>query len=137
MIEEILIKMIWLIFIVSLMILPLVLLCLIGHKRSRRKLSVSIALSVLCAEIFLTILLCIHPPIVDMTGHILDGQTEKIIRYVSDGRYNNTLPVFPTVVIVKENKDGFVRWQTYYGFWGKTEHVYAETYEMTEPLWRW
>ena len=135
MIEEILIKMIWLIFIVSLMILPLVLLCLIGHKRARRKLAAVISLSVLCAEIVTTVLMCVHPPIIDLTGHILDKETEKVIRFVSDGRYNNTLPVFPTVVIVKENKDGFLRWQTYYGFWGKTEHVYAETYEMTEPLW--
>ena len=119
------------------MILPLVLLCLIGHKRARRKLAAVISLSVLCAEIVTMVLMCVHPPIIDLTGHILDKETEMVIRFVSDGRYNNTLPVFPTVVIVKENKDGFLRWQTYYGFWGKTEHVYAETYEMTEPLWRW
>ena len=88
-------------------------------------------------EIVVTVFLCVQPLMVNLTEQALDTETENIIRYVSDGRYNDVLPVFPTAVVVIENEDGFLRWQTYYGFWGKTEHIYAETYEMTEPLWRW
>ena len=135
--EDMLIGIIWLIFIFTLLILPFVILCLIGYKRARHKIAVLASFAVLCTEILIAVLLCIQPPIIDLTGHILDEETEMIIRYVSDGRYNTALPVFPTAVVVTENSDGFLRWQTNYGIWGKTEHVYAETYEMTEPLWRW
>lgn len=127
----------WMILIFVLMILPLLVLCLVGHKRERRKMAVSSSLAVLGIEIVTTVLLCVQPPMINLTDQALDAETEKIIRNVSDGRYNDVLPVFPTAVVVIENEDGFLRWQTYYGFWGKTEHIYAETYEMTEPLWRW
>ena len=85
----------------------------------------------------MTVILCMHPLLLNLSGNALIEESENIIRYVSDGRYNGTLPVFPTVIVVRENEDGFLRWQTHYGFWGKTEHIYDETYEMTEPLWRW
>ena len=132
-----LIAMIWIIYIFALLILPLLVLCLVGHRRQRRKTAVWISLAILCAQIWMTALLCSQPPIINLNDRGLDRESENIIRYVSDGRYNRTLPVFPTAVVVIENEDGFLRWQTYYGFWGKTEHIYAETYEMTEPLWRW
>ena len=132
-----LIAMIWIIYAFVLLILPLLVLCLVGHKRQRRKIAVWLSLTVLCAQICMTVLLCIQPPIINLNEQGLDSASENIIRYVSNGRYNDVLPVFPTAVVVIENEDGFLRWQTYYGFWGKTEHIYAETYEMTEPLWRW
>ena len=135
--EFCLIGMVWLVFILVLLILPLLVLFLGGYKRERRKTAVWISLALLCTEILITVILCAHPPVFNLTDHALNEVSEKIIRGVSNGRYNSTLPVFPTSVVVIENKDGLLRWQTYYGFWGRTEHIYAETYEMTEPLWRW
>ena len=127
----------WLILILALLVVPLLVLCLVGHKRERRKTAVWISLALLCAEILMTVILCMHPLIINVSGNALTEESESKIRYVSDGRYNSRLAVFPTTVIVIENEDGFLRWQTYYGFWGRTEHIYDETYEMTEPLWRW
>lgn len=132
-----LIATIWIIYALVLLILPLRVLCFVGHRRQRRKTAVWSSLSVLGIEIVVTVFLCVQPLMVNLTEQALDTETENIIRYVSDGRYNDVLPVFPTAVVVIENEDGFLRWQTYYGFWGKTEHIYADTYEMTEPLWRW
>ncbi len=133
--ELLFVALMWAINIFVLLILPLLALCLIGQKRQRT--AVLISLSLLCAEVLLTVLLCVQPPIIHLTDHALDAETKKIIRNVSDGRYNDVLPVFPTAVVVVENEDGFLRWRTYYGLWGRTEHIYADTYEMTEPLWRW
>ena len=135
--EQWVIGIIWLIFVISLLIGPLLLLVLVGAKRERRRIAVCGSLALLGAEILVTFLLCIQPPIINLTDQALTYETENIIRFVSDGRYNKTLPVFPTAVVVTENVDGFLRWQTHYGIWGKTEHIFAETYEMTEPLWRW
>lgn len=135
--EHGLIAMIWIIYALVLLILPLLVLCFVGHKRQRRITAVWLSLAVLGIEIVMTVLLCVQPLLVNLTDQALDAETENIIRYVSDGRYNDVLPVFPTAVVVIENEEGFLRWQTYYGFWGKTEHIYADTYEMTEPLWRW
>ena len=132
-----LIATIWIIYALVLLILPLLVLCFVGHRRQQRKTAVWSSLSVLGIEIVVTVFLCVQPLMVNLTEQALDTGTENIIRYVSDGRYNDVLPVFPTAVVVIENEDGFLRWQTYYGFWGKTEHIYADTYEMTEPLWRW
>lgn len=132
-----LIATIWIIYALVLLILPLLVLCFVGHRRQQRKTAVWSSLSVLGIEIVVTVFLCVQPLMVNLTEQALDTETENIIRYVSDGRYNDVLPVFPTAVVVIENEDGFLRWQTYYGFWGKTEHIYADTYEMTEPLWRW
>ena len=132
-----LIATIWIIYALVLLILPLLVLCFVGHRRQQRKTAVWSSLSVLGIEIVVTVFLCVQPLMVNLTEQALDTETENIIRYVSDGRYNDVLPVFPTAVVVIENEDGFLRWKTYYGFWGKTEHIYADTYEMTEPLWRW
>ena len=134
--ELLFIGIMWVVFILFLLIIPTLVYCLIGHHRERRTLAVRISLAVLGAEILAAVCLCMKPPIISLKGQALDTESEKVIRYVSDGRYNDVLPVFPTAVIVIENEDGFLRWQTYYGFWGRTEHIYSDTYEMTEPLWR-
>ncbi len=136
MFESIFIGMMWLILIIALLILPLIVLVLVGQKRQHRKKAIWISLALLCAEVLLTVILCMHPLMINLSGNALTDESEIIIRYVSDGRYNSTLPVFPTAVVVMENEDGFLRWQTYYGIWGRTEHIYSDTYEMTEPLWR-
>ena len=104
MIEYWIIGILWLIFVFLLLIFPVLFLIFVGAKRERRRFAVCNALAVLGAEILITFLLCIQPPIINLTDQTLTFESENTIRCVSDGRYNSTLPVFPTAVVVTQNK---------------------------------
>ena len=89
-----LIAMIWIIYAFVLLILPLLVLCLVGHKRQRRKIAVWLSLAVLCAQICMTVLLCIQPPIINLNEQGLDSASENIIRYVVMGGTTTYFPCF-------------------------------------------
>jgi len=79
MMEYCLIGIIWLTFIVVLLILPLLVLVLVGGKRDHRKKAVRISLALLCAEILMTVILCIHPLLLNLSGNVLNEESENTI----------------------------------------------------------
>ncbi len=130
----------WLVFLLTILILPTILFLIFGRKRKKRSRAALISLILLAFELFTILLLCAHPPIINLTVSKLTEDSKEIIRDVSRGRFNDNTPTFPIAVIVTENANTLLRWRTFYGIWGSTEHIWDgidKCYEMTDPLWRW
>ncbi|MBQ4574745.1 MAG: hypothetical protein IJA85_06055 [Clostridia bacterium] len=136
--ENIIITVMWLIFVMGMILPPMILFLIFGRKEDKRRSAALFSLLLLVTEFVVIFLLCLHPPIINVTNSPLSQDSEETIRYVSNGRFNDNTPVFPIAVIVTENSPSLLRWRTFYGIWGSTEHIWDEVnqcYENTDRLW--
>jgi len=128
----------WIIFILGLLLLPAILFLFLGRKHDKRKRAIILSSILLLAELLLFVLTVIHPPLFNDSGNPLSDESVEIVRYVSDGKLNDRTAIFPIAVVVTENSPVLLRWRTYYGIYGSTEHIWDvvnECYECTDQLW--
>ncbi len=136
--EMLLVAVMWIIFILGLILPPAILFLFLGRKQGKRKRAVIVSSILLMTELLLITLITIRPPLFNASGNVLSDESVETVLYVSSGRFNDRTPIFPIAVVVTENTHTLLRWRTYYGIWGSTEHIWDAVnkfYECTDQLW--
>ena len=136
--ETIIITEMWILSVLGLILPPVILFLFLGRKQGKRKRAILLSSILLLGELLLLVLTVIHPPLFNASGNPLSDESVEIVRYVSDGKFNDRTPIFPIAVVVTENSPVLLRWRTCYGIYGSTEHIWDvvnECYECTDQLW--
>ena len=133
--ETVLVSGMWIGWFIGLLLLPLLLFLFTRRNQAKRRRAIILSMILLMVELLYITLTTIHPPLINATGNRLSDESAETVRYVSNGRLNDRVPIFPIAIVVTENTPSLLRWRTYYSIRGSTEHIWdaaAQCYECTD-----